>query len=136
MSVPLSLLLFSFACSGESEDTAAAQADSGTDTDDGYFLDDGACADVPVVTWSTFGQGFVDFYCQGCHASTTQNRHDAPESVVFDLLGLDRQQLDTVQCKPRAQQKSAECHATHGITPVGRRLQVSRACGNIWPYYL
>ena len=81
----LSLLLLFVACSNSNGEDTATLTDSDT-ADDGYFLDGdtGQCSDVPVVTWSTFGQGFMDFYCQGCHASTTQNRHDAPESVVFD----------------------------------------------------
>ena len=43
-----------------------------------------ACDDGPVESWETFGRGFLVAYCQGCHASTAENRYDAPESVVFD----------------------------------------------------
>lgn len=42
------------------------------------------CADVPVVSWESFGAGFVTESCQTCHASTSPDRHDAPEDVVFD----------------------------------------------------
>lgn len=42
------------------------------------------CVDVPLVTWATFGEGFLREACQGCHASTASDRHGAPEDVVFD----------------------------------------------------
>jgi uncharacterized membrane protein len=52
----------------------------------GETADSGACADAPVVTWETFGHGFVTENCQSCHASTTLDRHGAPESMVFDTV--------------------------------------------------
>ena len=45
-----------------------------------------SCADTPLVTWSTFGQGFMTNYCQGCHGSETLNRYGAPTAVTFDTL--------------------------------------------------
>ena len=42
------------------------------------------CADAPVVTWDSFGQGFVTEHCQACHASETADRNGAPADVVFD----------------------------------------------------
>ena len=49
--------------------------------------EDEACDDVPVVTWDSFGRAFVTESCQGCHASTTDDREGAPEDVVFDTEG-------------------------------------------------
>ena len=43
-----------------------------------------ACADVPVVRWTNFGEGFITSACQGCHASTAPERFGAPEEVSFD----------------------------------------------------
>jgi len=40
--------------------------------------------ETPLVSWGTFGQGFVLTNCQGCHASTATDRHDAPAHIVFD----------------------------------------------------
>ena len=57
-------------CGGQTTDSAA-------DTD-------GLCADAPVVTWDNFGDGFLTENCQACHASTTDNRNGAPETVTFD----------------------------------------------------
>lgn len=42
------------------------------------------CVDAPVVTYDNFGKGFVTEACQPCHASTTLDRHDAPDNIVFD----------------------------------------------------
>ena len=42
------------------------------------------CVDAPLITYSSFGQGFIDFNCQGCHGSGAPNRQGAPESVTFD----------------------------------------------------
>ena len=43
-----------------------------------------ACTDAPVVSYATFGAGFLDTQCQGCHASTAIDRHGAPDDVIFD----------------------------------------------------
>ena len=43
-----------------------------------------SCEDAPLVTWSTFGQGFMTTYCQGCHAREAPHRYGAPEGVSFD----------------------------------------------------
>ena len=57
------------ACSGDSAATAE---------------DSGFCATAPVVTFESFGSGFVTENCQTCHASTAPDRHDAPAEVTFD----------------------------------------------------
>lgn len=88
------------ACSGEQptddtgvpvdSDSAADSADSGGDT--GHTADstvdsaDAFCADAPTLAWSNFGEGFMRESCQGCHASTAEDRHDAPEEITFDTV--------------------------------------------------
>ncbi len=47
---------------------------------------DAFCQDVPLVDYNNFGEGFVLANCQGCHATTTVNRYDAPENVTFDTV--------------------------------------------------
>jgi hypothetical protein len=42
------------------------------------------CAEAPVVTWETFGEGFLRENCQGCHASSVVDRAGAPVDVTFD----------------------------------------------------
>ncbi len=46
---------------------------------------DADCGDqVPLVSWETFGEGFLSTYCQGCHAQASVNRQGAPQSIIFD----------------------------------------------------
>jgi len=46
--------------------------------------DEDPCADAPVVTWETFGQGFLTERCQACHASTATDTYGVPAGVHFD----------------------------------------------------
>ncbi|MDP2312602.1 MAG: hypothetical protein Q8P41_06820 [Pseudomonadota bacterium] len=47
---------------------------------------EGPCGGVPVLTWDTFGQGFLIENCQGCHASGAPERYGAPDDVTFDTV--------------------------------------------------
>jgi uncharacterized membrane protein len=47
-------------------------------------VESGCGEDIPILTWEGFGRGFMVTYCQGCHATTAPDRHDAPPNVVFD----------------------------------------------------
>ena len=82
MALGLGMLLIGVLGCAEEEDTGT------TDT--------GPCADVPLLTYANFGRGFLTEYCQGCHASTTLDRHGAPESVTFDNLGLAWEKADRI----------------------------------------
>ena len=62
------LFLLLVGCSAEPSDTAEA------------------CADAPELTYENWGEGFLTENCQSCHASTTDNRYSAPESVIFDTV--------------------------------------------------
>ena len=44
------------------------------------------CEGVPTVSYNDFGDGFLTEFCQGCHASTAENRYGAPENVTFDTV--------------------------------------------------
>ena len=59
-------------------------------------LDTSVCEDAPVLMWSNFGEGFLIGNCDSCHASTTTDRHDAPESAVFDTLAEVQAQRDEI----------------------------------------
>ena len=64
--------------------------------------DTGICADAPLLTYANFGRGFLIEYCQGCHASTTVDRHGAPGegdpggAVFFDTLDEAWEQADRI----------------------------------------
>jgi len=92
------LLLLALACApdgvpdtgggGAVTDGGAASTGGDSGGDGGASGDTGAdaCADAQTVTWASWGQGFLLEACQGCHASTSTNRYDAPEDVVFDTV--------------------------------------------------
>ena len=37
-----------------------------------------------IVTYESFGAGFIKENCQSCHSSLSENRYGAPENVRFD----------------------------------------------------
>ena len=68
------------------------------------------CDDVPVVNYANFGESFINHECQGCHASTLDERFGAPEDVTFDNVDevwgwqeriLSRCELDSPTMPPR-----------------------------------
>ncbi len=76
--------------SGGAPVTTADSADPPTDSasptetaDTGEPVDP-ACVDAPLITYATWGEGFVTFTCQGCHGSESEERFGAPEGVHFD----------------------------------------------------
>jgi uncharacterized membrane protein len=44
------------------------------------------CRDTPVVNYENFGRSFLTESCDGCHAATSVDRHDAPDGVTFDTV--------------------------------------------------
>lgn len=44
------------------------------------------CDSGSDVTYADFGETFIRQHCQGCHASSSNDRHGAPESVHFDSI--------------------------------------------------
>lgn len=70
-------LLPSIACDeGSAGDTEAG----GSGESDGLA----PCEEQPVITYDTFGRGFLATYCDGCHGSAVVERQGAPPEVVFD----------------------------------------------------
>lgn len=58
--------------------------------------DDDPCAEAPVVTWETFGQGFLMERCQSCHASTASDGYGVPPGVHFDTEAQARAQAEAI----------------------------------------
>ena len=75
-------------CDDKGETTSPADVPPGTTSPDTTDTADTAdpCAGVPLVTYNSFGKGFMTENCQGCHASTTSDRYGAPESSTFDTV--------------------------------------------------
>jgi hypothetical protein len=62
-------------------------AEQGEDIDASAESDDGGepdCENGPVVTYDTFGRGFLAGYCNGCHGAAVVDRQGAPPDVVLD----------------------------------------------------
>ncbi|MBC8071095.1 MAG: hypothetical protein IAG13_22410 [Deltaproteobacteria bacterium] len=55
--------------------------DSSGGSSDGAAID---CEDGPVITYDTFGRGFLAAYCNGCHGSQVVDRKGAPATIVLD----------------------------------------------------
>ena len=64
------------------EETGDEDTSETTDTEEPEVSEE--CIDVPLITYSSFGQGFISFNCQGCHGSGAPDRQGAPDSVTFD----------------------------------------------------
>ncbi len=58
-----------------------AARDEGTSSNSTGALD---CETSSVITYDTFGRGFLAAYCNGCHGGAVANRRGAPGDVVFD----------------------------------------------------
>lgn len=44
----------------------------------------GPCGPGPHLSWESHGQAILTEYCQPCHASGSELRNGAPETVSFD----------------------------------------------------
>jgi hypothetical protein len=60
-----------------------APEDVEADTD-AVDADEIVCDQAPVLTYDTFGRGFLSAYCNGCHGGEVVDRKGAPDSIVFD----------------------------------------------------
>lgn len=128
------ILLLALACAGGDavgDDTGDTNA---VDTAGGDF-----CADAPVVTFETFGAGFLTANCQSCHASTVtgSQRNDAPEEIYFDAGdGTGRVDVDAAwalasRILARATGDSADMPPLGGTTPDDRyRVEVWLTCAD------
>ena len=83
-----------------------------------------ACTDAPVVTYETFGAGFLIQYCQSCHASTAPDRAGAPADVVFDTAD------DAWTWRERILERAASEPPT--MPPLGGTTEDDRARLRTW----
>lgn len=68
------------ATTGDDTGSTSEVADTGDTTGVGDIV----CDDSPVITYDTFGAGFLATYCNGCHGGQVVDRKGAPAEVVFD----------------------------------------------------
>jgi hypothetical protein len=83
-----------------------------------------SCADAPTITWETFGEGFVTTHCQGCHASLSPDRRDAPDNVVFD------EEADVLRMKTAILESAGTDEPT--MPPTGGTSEEERLKLRIW----
>ena len=89
--------------------------------------DTGFCTDAPVLMWANFGQGFMTENCQSCHASSSADRHGAPEDVTFDSVGDAVAQADRVLA--RATGESPDMPPEGGVSDEDRqKLEIWMRC--------
>lgn len=81
-SVVAALLLA--ACSSTWTADSGAPADSASETAADTSATDPLCDGAADLTWDTFGEALLIESCDGCHAATAPDRHDAPADVTFD----------------------------------------------------
>ena len=79
-------LLLLLACAGGPDGGDSGDSGGGDTGDTGGDSGGGFCDEAPVVTFETFGAGFLTENCQPCHASTVtgDQRYGAPAEVYFD----------------------------------------------------
>ena len=86
----MSFLLLLLACADGEEDTAV----------------DPLCDNAPVTTYDNFGQGFMLQHCQSCHASTAENRYDAPPEIFFDDQAKVQELAERILARSAGEQPS------------------------------
>lgn len=111
-------LLLLLACTGAGDSAAA-----GDDT--------GLCADPPLVTYETFGAGFLTENCQTCHASTSPNRYGAPDTVVFDTVDDAWAQADRILARAVTAVDDDD-DATDPMPPMGGSSADDRYLLEVW----
>ncbi len=62
-----------------------------------------ACDGVPVVTWGSFGEGFLRGSCEGCHAADAAERNGAPPGVTFDTVDDAWDRADAILARAAAE---------------------------------
>lgn len=120
----LGLVLFA-ACEGSTDDGGLG-GDSDSDSEELA-----PCEEQPVITYDTFGRGFLATYCDGCHGSAVTERQGAPDDVVFDTRDGALEWADRIlERSAPADGSVATMPPVGGVTPDDTdRLIVWLTCG-------
>lgn len=90
--------------------------------------DAAVCDGAPVTTWDNFAEGFLRESCQGCHAGSAPDRHDAPADVTFDTEEDALRWADRILATTTAEAPTMPPRG--GVEPDDRyRLEVWLRCG-------
>jgi uncharacterized membrane protein len=105
---------------------AVAAAGCGDESDHTSGDAPAECAGQPVASYDTFGQPFVTFHCQGCHAGTLSGdaRLGAPPEVTFDDESLVLALSDRILARAAADAPT--------MPPAGGTTAEERARLKVW----
>lgn len=122
--------LFLAACDDSGNDASQDTGDSGVATGDateGETDTEGlSCETAPVVTYETFGRGFLASYCNGCHGAAAIDRQGAPEMVTFDDAA------SASEWAPRIRERVFAAEGTPAMPPAGGITPDDRDRATIW----
>jgi uncharacterized membrane protein len=69
-------------------------------------IEDMECPQESELTYQSFGDGFLDTYCQRCHASGSDDRNGAPGAFHFDTVEDVRENADRIFVRAAADNTS------------------------------
>ncbi len=122
------MLVLLAACGGKSRNDSGSAVDTDPEVvEDGALepiSDDPLCTDAPIVTWASWGEGFVIGACRSCHSVNAINRYGSPEDVNFDT------REDVLVLSDRILARATGESTT--MPPQGGVLHADRAKLEIW----
>lgn len=108
-------------------DASGSGSDGGSDTGSAAI----DCEALPVITYDTFGKGFLASYCNGCHGGQVVDRQDAPASAVFDTHEQVLQWTEQILARRMPPVGVMPMPPNGGVTPDDdERLRIWLTC---WP---
>lgn len=69
-------------------------------------LDDMACPQDSELTYANFGEEFLGTHCQRCHASDSDDRNGAPNTLHFDTIDDVRDRANRIFVRAAADNTS------------------------------
>lgn len=101
--------------------------DAGESESSGGELD---CETSSVITYDTFGRGFLAAYCNGCHGAAVANRQGAPPGIIFDTAEAASMFADRIEIRVLDDEDELPpMPPAGGVTPEDReRLHVWLTC--------
>lgn len=120
-------LLLCAAIVGGCDDGSAGDDEGGSSVGSSGGL--APCDEQPVLTYDTFGRGFLATYCDGCHGAAVQARQGAPADVVFDTREQALALADRILARTAPEDGEPTMPPVGGVTDEDRaRLRVWLGC--------
>lgn len=111
---------------GAGAGSGAGSSGEDTGTSGAVELD---CDAVPVITYDTFGAGFLATYCNGCHGAQVLDRKGAPPDVVFETRADAASFADRILARRMPPAGTIPMPPAGGVTPDDdERLHIWLTC--------